>query len=282
MPSPEPPPSHRGGAGEPLVLLHGLNASWRIWTPILPILERRHDVFAPTLPGHLGGPRLHDTQPISIAALADATEAILDAAGIGTAHLVGNSLGGWLSIELGRRGRARSVVALSPAGGWRNARDLHRVIRMLTGARRMIDRGDRLGLDRLVRRPRFRHLAFRGAMEHGERVPPRAALQMLQDAAGCDAYFGFVAWVRDSAGIGRSGRPEGYPIRIAWGEHDRTNPFARYGQPMLDAMRGAEHVTVPGVGHVPMFDDAPRVASSIGCPWRRGSCGRARRAIRIG
>jgi alpha-beta hydrolase superfamily lysophospholipase len=263
MPSPEPPPRHRGGHGEPLVLLHGINASWRIWTPVLPLLERCHDVFAPTLPGHLGGPPLHETQPVSIGAIADATEAILDAAGIRTAHLVGNSLGGWLAIELGRRGRARSVVALSPAGGWGSARDLHRVIRMLSGARAMIDRSDRLGLEQLVRRPRFRRLAFRGAMEHGERVPPGAAIEMLQDAGGCDAYFGFIAWVRDSGGVEPSEQPQDYPIRIAWGEHDRTIPFIRYGQPMLDAMHGAEHVTVPGVGHVPMFDDPGRVAQTI-------------------
>ena len=40
----------------------------------------------------------------------------MDAAGIARAHLVGNSLGGWIAAELAPRGRARSVVAISPAG----------------------------------------------------------------------------------------------------------------------------------------------------------------------
>jgi pimeloyl-ACP methyl ester carboxylesterase len=39
--------AHRGGAGPPLVLLHGFLDSWRTWELVLPALERRHDVLAP-------------------------------------------------------------------------------------------------------------------------------------------------------------------------------------------------------------------------------------------
>ena len=42
----------------------------------------------------------------------------MDDAGFATAHLVGNSLGGYVALQLAARGRARSVVALAPAGGW--------------------------------------------------------------------------------------------------------------------------------------------------------------------
>ena len=51
-------PAHRGGAGPPLVCLHGFMETWRTWELVLPALERRHDVLAPTLPGHAGGPAL--------------------------------------------------------------------------------------------------------------------------------------------------------------------------------------------------------------------------------
>ena len=37
-----------------------------------------------------------------------------------TAHIVGNSLGGWVAFELERRGRARTLTAIAPAGGWRH------------------------------------------------------------------------------------------------------------------------------------------------------------------
>ncbi len=42
----------------------------------------------------------------------------MDEAGFETAHLVGNSLGGYVSLQLASRGRAQTVVALAPAGGW--------------------------------------------------------------------------------------------------------------------------------------------------------------------
>ena len=42
----------------------------------------------------------------------------MDDAGFETAHIAGNSLGGYMALQLAARGRARSVVALAPAGGW--------------------------------------------------------------------------------------------------------------------------------------------------------------------
>jgi pimeloyl-ACP methyl ester carboxylesterase len=108
-----------GGSGTPLVLPHGLSGTWRVWTPILPLVETHHAVFALTLPGHAGGPPLPAEDPPSVAALVDGVAAELDRLGIDKAHFAGNSLGGWISLELARRGRARSVVLFGPAGAWR-------------------------------------------------------------------------------------------------------------------------------------------------------------------
>ena len=112
---------HRGGAGEPLVLLHGFSDTWRTWELVLPALERHHDVLALTLAGHAGGPPL--IGEITDAVLADAVERALDAHGIERAHIAGNSLGGYVALQLAARGRARSVVALAPAGGWAKGDD---------------------------------------------------------------------------------------------------------------------------------------------------------------
>jgi pimeloyl-ACP methyl ester carboxylesterase len=103
---------HRGGEGPPLVLVHGFTGSWRIWELVLPALERRHEVLAPTLPGHAGGPPLaaeltHDTIP-------DAIERAMDAAGFETAHIAGNSLGGFVALQLAARGRARRPSTSPP------------------------------------------------------------------------------------------------------------------------------------------------------------------------
>ena len=83
---------------------------------MLPALERHHDVLALTLAGHAGGPPLE--RAVDDAGLADAVERAMDEAGFATAHLVGNSLGGYVALQLAARGRARTVVALAPAGGW--------------------------------------------------------------------------------------------------------------------------------------------------------------------
>src|SRR3954451_4406200 len=86
------PPPPRGGPGPPLVCLHGFMDTWRVWELVLPALERRHDVLAPTLPGHAGGQPSPPTIDESV--FPDAVEQAMDEAGFETAHLVGNSLGG--------------------------------------------------------------------------------------------------------------------------------------------------------------------------------------------
>src|ERR1700758_3093789 len=115
-------PVHRGGTGQPLLLLHGIGAIWRAWAPVLPYLEPYQDVIVPTLHGHAGGPALDSELAPSVEALVDGIEAELDRMGFERVHIAGNSLGGWIGIELARRGRAQSLVLISPAGSWRSAR----------------------------------------------------------------------------------------------------------------------------------------------------------------
>jgi len=107
---------HRGGGGEPLVLLHGIGHTWRGWKPMLALLERSFDFLALDMPGFGRSPALPAEVEPTPEALADAVEAAMDAAGFTSAHLAGNSLGGWVALELARRGRARTVTAISPAG----------------------------------------------------------------------------------------------------------------------------------------------------------------------
>lgn len=254
-------PSYRSGSGTPLVLLHGLTGSWRVWRPLLPALEARHDVFAPSLPGHAGAGPLPESFSVSMSAVADELERQLDSAGIETAHIVGNSLGGWLAIELGRRGRARSVTALSPGGAWESDRDLVRVVRMFTVAGHALNRfGDKLLP--LMRRPRFRKLALGGVAERGHLVPARDAVELMQDTLDCILVEDFLQWVRTQGSYAVAAAVE-YPVTIAWSEFDRTIPFKRYGAPMLAAVPGAHHVTLHGVGHVPMLDDPELVTQTI-------------------
>ncbi len=107
---------HSGGSGPPLVLLHGIGSTWRVFRPVIPALEERFAVLALDMPGFGRSPALPAGVRPTPEALADTVAEEMDRAGMESAHLVGNSLGGWVSAELARRGRARSAVLLSPAG----------------------------------------------------------------------------------------------------------------------------------------------------------------------
>jgi pimeloyl-ACP methyl ester carboxylesterase len=106
---------YRGGNGPPLVLVHGLGLSWRSWQPVLGALEAGHDVVAIDLPGFGESPPLSDGAAPTPSRLADAVESELNRLGFEAPALVGNSLGGWIALELARRRRAASAVVISPS-----------------------------------------------------------------------------------------------------------------------------------------------------------------------
>jgi pimeloyl-ACP methyl ester carboxylesterase len=255
-------PRHRTGSGEPLVLLHGFTGTWRVWLPVIPELARRFDVFAPTLGGHCGADPWQEGVEPTVASLADAAEAELDSAGIETAHVAGNSLGGWLALELAKRGRARSVVAIAPAGGWTEGDE--RELRRLTGFFHRTHKLTTLAYPRargLVTRPRLRKLMFRDVMEHGDRMPPGDALHMMQGVLECPIFFEFLdAVVRDGPAVDLE--QISCPVRIAWAEKDTIFPVERYAE-TLSAVPGVEVVRLAGLGHVPMWDDPGVVARTI-------------------
>ena len=114
------------GSGEPMLLLHPFMMSQNVWKGVAPLIAGvddangsgtgRYEVLAPTMPGHNGG--IKGRFFLDTAELADDMERRMDALGWDTAHIVGNSLGGWVAFELARRGRARSLTGIAPAGGW--------------------------------------------------------------------------------------------------------------------------------------------------------------------
>ncbi|MDB5987879.1 MAG: alpha/beta hydrolase [Nevskia sp.] len=260
----ESPPEvdvYEQGSGSTLVLLHGLSGTWHIWKPVLDRLQAYHHVIAPTLPGHRGGPPMPAGVEPTVAAMADLLIATFAARGIHSAHVVGNSLGGWLALELARRGFARSVVVFSPAGAWRRPQDYRDVSRpfsiffvlmplllMLTTLF--------LGFAWL------RRALGRQTMEHAERIAPtdfRDSLSAFSKTTVLPTLLRTMGRDGPIAGIDAPGTP----IRIVWGEQDRVIPFERYGRPMLERVPAAECLHLAGVGHVPMYDDPAKVAQAI-------------------
>ena len=259
------PALYRAGSGEPLVLLHGFTGTWQHWRPLLGELAARYEVVAPTLAGHDGGKPLPAGTALNFASSIDLLEEHLDELGLDTVHVVGNSMGGALALELAKRGRARSVVALAPAGGWTQGDgEAQRLGRFFARQLRMTRiTGSRMAM--VVRRPGARRLAFRDIMRHGELLSPSEALQLAESSLRCSVAAQAVAALagdRDDLVLRELDRIA-CPVRLASPQFDRILPAERHAPRYRREIPGVDAVTLAGCGHVPMWDDAQLVIRTI-------------------
>ena len=108
---------YEGGEGKTVVLLHGSGSQAGDWYGVMPALRRRYHVLVPDLPGHGESGPAEGALPVGD--LADSLGALLDARSPGRpAILVGNSLGGWVSLLYASRHpeRVERVIGISSSG----------------------------------------------------------------------------------------------------------------------------------------------------------------------
>jgi pimeloyl-ACP methyl ester carboxylesterase len=258
-------PSHRGGTGSPLSCLHGFMDTWRTWELVLPMLERQHDVLALTLPGHAGGPSIDGT--VSTETFIDAVERSMDAAGVGLAHLVGNSLGGYIAFQLAARGRAASVVTFAPAGGWApgdvSYEDLLRAQRELqTQVKAAAPRATAL-----VATPQGRRRATQLITTNFEHIPADLLAHQMLGIASCKAATPLIenalneGWTLDAERIT-------CPVRIVWGTADKLLPWPQASARYRKDLPQADWVLLDGIGHCPQLDVPVEAAQLIlGFTW---------------
>jgi pimeloyl-ACP methyl ester carboxylesterase len=247
---------HRGGSGDPLVLVHGIGHTWRGWKPMLPLLEERFDVLAPDLPGFGRSPLLPPGTASTPEALADAVEVAMDECGFETAHLAGNSLGGWVALELARRGRARTCVGISPAGliharehGWAEA--------ILLSMRWLARNAP--APEALLRNPVGRTLLAGPSLGKPWRADPDDLIEqseLFAAAPGFDATLEEVD--RQVAGLNEIS----CPVLVLWGTKDVILP-PRQGRRFERIIPDCELRYLKGLGHVPMSDDPELLAGAI-------------------
>lgn len=254
----------QGGEGTPLVLFHGITCTARVWHAVIPRLVAQHRVIAPTALGHRGGARAHKS-PVRIADVVDDAERTLDRLQLERAHLAGNSMGGWVALELARRGRALSVCALSPAGAWEEPGATRRRLELLV----KLTRASRGLLPWLAYSAAFRKQALRDNAVHGDRLAREHFLWMSEDLLGCSAAEDLLATRESLQPLAAS-----CPITLAWSEFDRIFPERRHGPIARQRVPGARYLVLSRVGHVPMIDDPILVAETIlastdGAGWAR-------------
>lgn len=259
-----------------MVCVHGITDTWRTWELVLPVLERYHDVLAATLPGHAGGQPIADG--FGHAELADAVERAMDDAGFETAHIVGNSLGGYISLRLAERGRAESVVALAPAGGWAmgdplfaNTYDHFRRMRPLAQAAAP-------HAEAIVATEEGRRRATEFTSTNFDHIPAELLAHQICGVAGCD---GLVP-------LGEHARREGWPldprrircpVRVIWGTADRVLPWPRAAVRFREELLPhADWVELEGVGHLLQLD-VPRETAELILGFTEGRSGAAPAAV---
>jgi len=86
----------RGGSGDAIVLLHGVNDQAGTWSTIAPMLVAKHALIVPDLAGH--GESEPAEGPIAMGEIVARLDAILEHENAHDVTLVGNSMGGWVAM----------------------------------------------------------------------------------------------------------------------------------------------------------------------------------------
>lgn len=253
--------SHRGGSGTPMVCLHGFTDTWRTWELVLPALETEHDILAPTLAGHAGGPPLDGE--LNDAVLADAVERAMDEAGFERAHIVGNSLGGYVALQLAARGRAESVVALAPAGGWApGSAAFKQTAAYFVGLLDLVAAAAPFA-EMVVSTPDGRRTATQEITTNYEHIPAELIVHQIRGAASCPAARQLIAFGSEDAWNLDADKIT-CPVRMVWGTADKILPWPSFAVRFREQLLpNADWVILDGIGHCPQLDVPGETAELI-------------------
>lgn len=245
-----------GGAGAPVVLIHGRGLACTTWAPWLPALARRHRVCAVDLPG-FGATPAGQLRPggaeEGLDSFVEPVAALLEELGLGGAALIGHSLGGFVAVELALR-RAAAPAALVLIGAMGVGPHMSYPARAFfhAGSERIARVvGPRLfaRISPLPDHPwgkRIEALEHEIATVPGGRPVPSAAFDRMVPLVG--PVFNR---------LDRLGEIEA-PALIVWGEDDVVFP-APAALVAAAAMPRARAVVLAGLGHSPHLEAPERV-----------------------
>jgi pimeloyl-ACP methyl ester carboxylesterase len=252
------------GDGPPLVFLHGLSGCWQNWLENLPYFARDHRVIALDLPGF--GESEMPREPISVTGYARTVAAVLDALGIDTATIVGNSMGGFVAAELAIRHprRVHRLCLVSAAGlsmeyirserqrGWRQRLENILFFSLAWLAVRS---------DIIVRRPRLRRLLLTLVTAHPERLPSALLAEQVHNSGkppGFDAALEAMTRypIRDRLGEIAA------PTLIVWGAEDRLVPVGDATE-FEWLIPEARKLLYPDTGHMVMLERPGRFNADL-------------------
>jgi len=239
----------RLGSGPPLVLLHPLGADRHVWRPVLDRLATERDVIAVDLPGFGDTPSLNGSGTPAPSALARRLAEGLAELGVEAPHVAGNSLGGWVALELALLGAVQSVTAIAPAGLW------PRALGPKPSVARRVARALLPVIPALMAVPPIKRFALTGTVARPGRVPATDAAGLIRAYVTAPDFVAVNGAMRSS----RFERADDIRVPLTFGWPSRDRLIAR--PPRLPS--GSRSVVLEGCGHVPMWDDPEAVAELL-------------------
>jgi pimeloyl-ACP methyl ester carboxylesterase len=245
------------GEGPDVLMIHGLGAAKSSFFDCAALLARDgYRVHALDLPG-FGGSSKPPRAPYSAPWFAEAVRGVMDALEIDSAHLVGNSMGGRVALEIGLRWpeRVRSIAALCPAVAFVK-RDFHPLVRLLRPELGLLPHKLRRGI---VERQLWSMFCDPDALDPSVADVVVDEFQRHYSSAG--ARVAFYASARNIY-LDRPFGDGGFyprltelvpPALFVWGTHDKLIP-AGFRHHVAEALPGAEQVVLDGCGHVPQVE----------------------------
>ncbi|MFL6198713.1 MAG: alpha/beta fold hydrolase [Thermoanaerobaculia bacterium] len=237
----------QAGSGEPVILLHGFGASTYSWRNVMPALAASFRVIAIDLNGFGYTQRPRAFESYTREGQADLVLRVMDGLGIRSAHLMGHSYGGGLSLFLASRHpeRVRSLVLVdSSAPTYADDRRSRAAsLKPLLG----------LYLRSLVLRPGTVRRALLHSFYDDSLVTPELVheyYERLRVEGVVDAYYGLTAPTRTPSEPVELEKIR-VPALIVWGAEDRLIS-AEAGRRAAARMPDSEFALMEGVGHVPM------------------------------
>ncbi|MCV7068281.1 alpha/beta hydrolase [Mycolicibacterium farcinogenes] len=194
--------------------------------------------------------------------LADDVERRLDEIGWCTAHIVGNSLGGWVAFELERRGRARTLTGIAPAGGWsRFTPAKYEIIAKFLAALPLV-LATAAFRQQLLKLPLTKQISYLAVSATPEVLNDSDRHDLIEDLAHCPAYFKLMVKALTTAGLMEI-KNSRTPTQLVICEKDRVLPAPRFTRHFTASLAPDAVVkTLKGVGHVPMFE-APDTITQV-------------------